>query len=191
MEIDDSAEIAPSPRSVRYFLTVEDLVQAGVEHTRRQLARSKAWKPTLWIGGLPFGALLVYNLAIGSTWERVLSALSIGMVVLIPVLWRLMGRGIWKYAFRKTPHLRGHHIMEVGPVGLRGTTEGVATSETYWQQVEAVRGTASHIYFHWKAGTTSVIPRSAFPSAEEADAFLQAAQVFHQSAGASPTSESG
>lgn len=129
---------------------------------------------------LPIGALI---LIVWTTYSFIEQGAIAGMgcvigtiasVILLPTMARANAR--------RNPAYRGPHSIRVSPDGVSGWTEGVGEMRLLWRQVEAVRGTPTHLVFHWKSGASTLVPRAAFPQAGADAVFIQSAQQWHRAA---------
>lgn len=76
------------------------------------------------------------------------------------------------------PGRLGLHTLEIFPGGFRlVTSAGDATSN--WSPVSRISATPTHVIIGIKLGRSEIIPRSAFPSLADADAFVEAARRWH------------
>lgn len=99
--------------------------------------------------------------------------------------------GVWWYRFyvhrmarrwyRNTPGVTGDYRLEIRPSGLSWSGE-LSDATIRWAAYTCVRGTADQIYFYQQQRARLYVPRRAFASPEEAEAFLQAAKEWHAAA---------
>jgi hypothetical protein len=146
--------VSPSSRRLRFFTFVLASVTAGVASywVRR------GWESILWAG---FAALLV-----GTTYRWGGPALN---------------RAFWKRGLREGKRaLFGRQTLSLEAEGLRCTSaafEGLLR----WEAIDRIEADEHHLYFMMTGGG-SPVPRAAFQSVEDSDAFLAKARELHRSA---------
>jgi YcxB-like protein len=82
---------------------------------------------------------------------------------------------------RETAGATGEWLLEITSDGLFCSAE-LGESTIKWPAYTHVFGTSEHIYLYRGPQRAIIIPRRAFASPEEAEAFLQAAQEWHAAA---------
>ncbi len=131
---------------------------------------------------LAFFFFMMMNVGLGltigpSAGIALMAAVIFGIAFMLPLLVR------WQA--RKNPRFRGPHTAWITPELVGGWTEGVGTTRIVWQHVQDVGNTRSHLLIYWRAGATTLIPKSAFPSPEAAEEFFQTAQCWWREANGS------
>lgn len=178
------AEEQPGPSSgerleVRFELTEADaLVGYFQGFLGHPLVRKRLPVVIFFLLTMQYGLAVVAG---PSAAVAVLAAVVFGFGFLLPAIVRLQAR--------KNDRLRGPHTAWITPEGIGGWTEGVGTTRVVWPLVKEVGGTRTHILVFWQVGATTLIPRSAFASPEEADAFLETARQWHRAGLAADRSE--
>lgn len=76
--------------------------------------------------------------------------------------------------------LFSRHRVTLSPENINDSTEHGQTS-TGWRAVERVAATAEHAYIYTGALAAIIVPRRAFASSSEFEAFVRTAREYHQS----------
>ena len=87
-------------------------------------------------------------------------------------------RWLFLRQIEQLPGRLGLHTLEIFPAGFRlASSIGEATSN--WSPVSRIASTPTHVIIGTKLGRAEIIPRSAFPSLENADTFVDATRRWH------------
>jgi len=165
---------------VAYRISEEDLVQYSRDHG-------------FFLGQIAVRTAIGWLLAAGLVLDTFSNVTGVLLAWLLGVA--AVGLGVRYYRFslrrmarrwcRQTPGMTGEYLVEITPEGLfwsGALGEGTAK----WLAFSQVRGTPHALCFCQGQQSAMIIPRRAFASPEEADAFLQAAARWHAAAAVVP-----
>ena len=176
---------------VEYELTREDLYafqwRAAFESPMGRRARRTAY--LLWLLAILLLAIVPAIGADGFTFSRVsVTFIVVSLLVTFLFQWgldkwvvRLAIRQILKDERPNRGQL-GRHRLVLGEDGLTEST-AVGESRTSWSGVDRVEQSADYIYIYTSPAAAHVIPKRAFPTPEQADAFYRLSQARRQAAG--------
>ncbi len=159
---------------VHFFLTGQDLWNL----TKYNFSRTR----TLWSTGISLvvvsGLLIIYVLLSppSEVLTNLLSVISFLLVLFLLVVflrWRIRSRS------NRNPELQGEHIITISPEGLRHRTNQV-DSLVSWGAIETITTDTYGLYFIRLSNRriADVIPRHAFATPHDAQAFLALAQSY-------------
>jgi hypothetical protein len=97
------------------------------------------------------------------------------------VYWWLIGLVIANAAKEAGKQISGTHTVELTPQGVYDSAEQYYTSWR-WSAFRQITSTRRHIIMFIGTQTAAFVPRSAFPTPEASEAFLQLAKQFHEAA---------
>jgi hypothetical protein len=117
-----------------------------------------------------------------SSVERVLFffGLSLFWVWVYPVYYRwVIKRNTRKiYSESESKGVLGNHFIAIGPEGVRERS-AVGESTTAWDGIERIEDDERYLFLYTGPLQAHVVPKRAFASGPEADAFLQLARTYH------------
>lgn len=103
--------------------------------------------------------------------------------VILPLLLLFLIVVFLRWPMRSRSHaileLQGEHIIVINPEGLRHRT-GLTESLTFWHAIETITMDKYGLYFILLSNrlTAHAIPRHAFATAQEVQAFFELAQIY-------------
>jgi hypothetical protein len=166
-------------RRVSYGITEEDLFRFYIYHFRYR----SSYRLFLLLCFLIMFALVTFLVSDwGLGW-----GLAAGLVTVVGYAFAMRGLLRWKAKNAKRAFLGliGEHHIEIRPDGFYQSTsasEGVRRWDGFYEIVSAPEA----IYFYMGKEFAFLVPRRAFASREQAEAFLEAAQKWHSEARALP-----
>ena len=83
---------------------------------------------------------------------------------------------------RANPGFRGPHTLVISPDAIGGETHGVGETRVFWWTVVGIGSTPEHLMFFWQSGATTIVPRRAFETPQDADRFLATAERWRDAA---------
>ncbi len=165
---------------VDYQIVLEDLAAFSLHHartsrfSRRRLRTSQAW-------GIFCTLVLVMVWPGWSKVERVLFVIGMGLLWLIgyPLYYKwAIKRNIRKiYSQSESKSVLGEHTIAIEPEGV-AERSGVHESRIAWSGIERIEDGGQYIYLYIGPLHAYVIPKRAFKTDTDAEAFLQQAQAY-------------
>lgn len=113
---------------------------------------------------------------VGAPLLGIAIAVVVGLLILINAPRELARQAMRQYGSG------GMQRICISAENVTGRAEGIGESKCEWGFVEKVTDAPDYIAFHWKNGRSGIIPKHAFPDAESAAQFFQAAAAWHAAA---------
>jgi hypothetical protein len=170
--------------SVSFNTREEDLFQYLRDHGYH------LWRVSMVVAVLFWVAALIVFASLETLIAVPLILLGGGMSVAAGIWWhrfylRRVARRWYRELYQKTPGATGDWRLEITPEGLSWSAE-LGESRVKWGAYVQIGGSATHLYFYRRLRAPAIVPRRAFASPEEAEAFLQAAGEWHAAAALTP-----
>lgn len=165
---------------IEYQLGLEDIVAFGLYHHRTSRLSKRRLRITQASGVLST-FVLVMIWPRWSSLERVLflSGFSLFWVWAYPFYyqWAIKRNHRKIYLDSENKGGIGNHFIAIGPEGVRERSP-VGESTTAWMGIERIEENEHYLFLYTGPLQAHVIPKRAFASGQEADAFFQLAQTY-------------
>ncbi|HTR87929.1 MAG TPA: YcxB family protein [Reyranella sp.] len=177
-----------APRAVEFSLTEDDFADLSVFVFMRQMMRWRA--PVLRrIALVIFLLLAVFEVFVRWQMGRPLVSFDddlfvvagVAFLVALPHLPRWFAR--WQFRGKGLAPLRAPRRLEISAAGI-ATQDGIGQGLTPWRSIRELVRTETALYLFVLKAQAHIVPRHAFASAAEFEAFVTDATFFRETAGA-------
>ena len=163
-----------------YQIVLEDIAALSLHHARTsKLSRRRMLFMQAW--GIFCTLVIVMAWTRGSSVERVVFFIVLCLLWLFayPLYYRwTIKRNVRKmYAENENKGVLGDHTIVIDPEGVTERS-AVGESKTSWGGIERIQADDEHVYLYLGSLQAHVIPKRAFRSHEDAEAFVQLAQAY-------------
>jgi hypothetical protein len=166
-------------RRVEFRLTPEDLFRFWRAY------EDFHWRIVVVILGVAGGLFEpIRDIVTGRATDREWSTLGIVLLSVLPLIGAMVPLR-WLYLrwlagriYRDRWQPMGDCALEISPEGLFSSDQ-LGESRSRWSAITRIRDTQHAIYLHQRGPMVTILPRHAFRSPEEAEAFLRAARAWH------------
>ena len=163
----------PERLEVSYRLTVRDARNSYFQALCRHPRRKRVLQLYFFLAPLLLG--LAGWMVVSPLYGTVV-AIAMWLAIAFLVPWEVGRKTMRQHG------ARGFQRLCVSPENITGSVEGIGELKYDWGFVQQVTDSPDFIAFHWMNGRTSPIPKRAFPDAQSATRFAQAAIAWHAAA---------